>query len=64
MRKFLIIKPCHDKYTGQKYTVGEVIEVSNARGKELAKCPHVLTEVFEDPEEPDQRTRGRKKKEA
>lgn len=27
--------PCYDKYNGAKYNVGEVIEVSEERGREL-----------------------------
>ena len=79
MRQFKILKTCHDKHTGRTLTAGTIIEVSEARAKELEAAPAYAEEIkapepepVKDPEpetEPKKapakkKTAGRKKKEA
>lgn len=78
MRTFKILKNCVDKHTGRQLPAGTVLEVDEARAKELEGVPEYASEIRKepdpvtDPEETEtpkkapakKKTAGRKKKEA
>ena len=45
MRKFKILKTCCDKHTGRMLTAGTIIEVDEARAKELEKATAYASEI-------------------
>lgn len=78
MRTFKILKNCVDKHTGRQLPAGTILEVDDARAKELEAAPAYASEIRKepdpvtDPEETEtpkkapakKKTAGRKKKEA
>lgn len=53
MRKFKILKTCRDKHTGRMLPAGSIIEVDEARAKELEKATAYASEIKEAAPEPD-----------
>lgn len=78
MRTFKILKNCVDKHTGRQLPAGTILEVDDARAKELEAVPAYASEIRKEPEpvtDPEEtetpkkapakkKTAGRKKKEA
>lgn len=53
MRKFKILKTCRDKHTGRMLPAGSIIEVDEARAKELEKATAYASEIKEAAPEPE-----------
>lgn len=78
MRTFKILKNCVDKHTGRQLPAGTILEVDDARAKELEAVPAYASEIRKEPDpvtDPEEtktlkkapakkKTAGRKKKEA
>lgn len=47
MTKIKVLKRFHDKETGQVYNVGEIVEVTEKRAKEIISHPLEVAELLE-----------------
>lgn len=62
MIKVKVLKQFHDKETDQLYTVGEVIEVTDDRAREILSSPLSVAELADGEKLPEQEKPRRGKK--